>query len=414
MKLALQAFFRCRTWKLDFKSSVYCNDSIASNNNNNKKNGVNRRDQQGAHGSSAKKQGTNDGRKTIIINRFNKNNNNNHRNDRRTGMAQMRSTTIVPGRERFATVKSSPNSSPFAANYYAVNPGLSGIFPWLAPQAVQWEKYKFLSMKIHYISQVNEFNTNSNGLVGILFDPNPSDGAPTDMTTLINHSYAKALRPTEDFTINVPKQVLERLTAGFLVRNRSKRTDLNTYDVGAIYIAATGQVDNTTELGYFEIEYRVQLLQRQTTGIGQTLVNNIVYHVARDITAQQVLTSGVPVIFQPAVAYPTFTPQFATYNNGVFTMLEGIYRLDFNVTFINSLNAIISCAADVAQNAVQVGQIYNGLSISTNPYASITITGTVYVNCADGDTLAVNVLNTENAFITNTNVFGDIWITALA
>lgn len=123
----------------------------------------------------------------------------------------------------------------FTTNQYSVNAGQSATFPWLAKEAIQWEKYEFLSLEFYLKPEVTQYTTNANqGKVILSFDADASDAAP------LNKQEAEDVLPMADgmsyqtIKLNIPKYILSSHLDSFYVRpgNLPGGSDIKTYDLG--------------------------------------------------------------------------------------------------------------------------------------------------------------------------------------
>jgi hypothetical protein len=245
------------------------------NNNNNKKSGGNQRKNQNNVNAviqklqSAINKGANRGqgrkqqKKPVQVNRKNRtrqppfmSNTGNMR-----GMAGVKSKT-VPFREELGVIS---GSSGFVTNAYNINPGQAATFPWLALEAKQWEKYRFLKLKFIFTPQVTEFSTNGEGSLVLGFDADASDAPPNDLTHALNVTPRSFNLPCKDIVLDIPPNVMNRLTDGFYVRPGSLpgQSDIKTYDCGVLNISTTGNV-NTNPIGILAVEYVCQFFYPNT------------------------------------------------------------------------------------------------------------------------------------------------------
>ncbi len=156
-------------------------------------------------------------------------------------------------RELIATIN---HSSSFATTSFALNPGLSATFPWLAPMAAQWEQYKFKKLIFNYVTRTS---TTTVGSVLLAPDYDASDSAPSSEVNMASY---------QDCVEDVPwKNLVCRLNAAsmHIIQQRKylrtgaipSGTDVKLYDVGNFFVGTTGGV-NTDPIGKLYVEYEVE------------------------------------------------------------------------------------------------------------------------------------------------------------
>jgi hypothetical protein len=124
------------------------------------------------------------------------------------------------------------------AQSFSVNPGLPATFPWLASQAVGWEKYKF-----NYLRLCSYTRTGSTTPGSIIMSPDYNAADPGPVTEQIMSSYygTREDAPWKDICLEMDSARLagERfLRYGALAPN----LDIKTYDVANVFV---GTVDGT-------------------------------------------------------------------------------------------------------------------------------------------------------------------------
>jgi len=177
------------------------------------------------------------------------------------------------------------STSSFAlTNSFSVNPGLVLTFPWLAPQAQSFNMYSFRSLRIHY---KNSTSTNNTGIIVIAFNPDPDDGAPTTLTQVENLDIKLRVSSWENAYVDVPAYLLKRRR---LIRNSIIAAEYSDYDVGSIFVVASGNNSNTAVVGEIWLEYCLDFFSPMTG------VTNVPYGRANAVFTQSSslpLTSGV-------------------------------------------------------------------------------------------------------------------------
>lgn len=157
--------------------------------------------------------------------------------------------------ERVQTVSGAVNYT-VVANL-ACNPGLPGSFPWLAGHAALYEKYILHSVTYRY---KNLKGTSSDGNIIMSFDYDTLDAAPTSAVLQTQSTVYIDGAPWRIFEMKVPAPDRSPL---FIRGTDLARVDLKTYDFGRLFVAAEGCAD-TSDHGYLEVEYDIELFDKQT------------------------------------------------------------------------------------------------------------------------------------------------------
>ena len=94
--------------------------------------------------------------------------------------------THIKHTEYFSSVSSVGTA--YAVTTFSCNPGVSGLFPWLAQIAQRYETYKFRDITFRYHTRAT---TTQVGTVGMAFDFDAQDPAPTSqMDALMYHDHS--------------------------------------------------------------------------------------------------------------------------------------------------------------------------------------------------------------------------------
>lgn len=161
--------------------------------------------------------------------------------------------------ERIDTVE---GSIAFSVNgSIACNPGLASSFPWLSGHANLFERYRIHKLVYRY---KNLKGTASNGNILMSFDYDTLDSAPATAIEMTQSTVYADGAPWRIFELVVPSDKRDLFTRSGDVAG----SDLKTYDMGKLHIAAEGCADSSPH-GYLEVEYDVELFMKQsnTTGV---------------------------------------------------------------------------------------------------------------------------------------------------
>lgn len=152
---------------------------------------------------------------------------------------------------------------------FDLNPGVHATFPWLANIAVNFERYKFHSLKFMFLPALG---TSTSGKVSFI----PEYDAADDNTTLSKVQYASFEGYTEGSIWSKlicplkPSNMLGGRSSHF-IREKGLASDLDikTYDVGKVLFGSSGYTTFGV-IGDIYVEYDVTLYNPQLQDESQT------------------------------------------------------------------------------------------------------------------------------------------------
>lgn len=163
----------------------------------------------------------------------------------------------VRHRELVDTVNGSTN---YTATRFRLNPGLSSLFSWLAPQAVQWEQYRFRALRFIYIARCA---TTKVGSIMLVPEYDALDSSPASEKDASSYEGAVEGSAWKDLSLSF------RVPAMFPSGNRKyvrsgpvRGSDLRLFDAGQFFLVTTG-MDNADAVGKLWVEYDVEFYQPQ-------------------------------------------------------------------------------------------------------------------------------------------------------
>lgn len=171
-----------------------------------------------------------------------------NKSSRQTGRTTMRYKEC----ERIQTV---PGSSSFGiVGNVPCNPGLASSFPWLSGHASLYDKYKVHRLVYRY---KNLKGTGSDGNILMSFDYDTLDAAPSSAVQMTQSTAWIDGSPWRIFELHVKPDGRKLFTRAGAVSS----SDLKTYDMGRLFLAAEGCAD-TSDHGYLEVEYDIELYDK--------------------------------------------------------------------------------------------------------------------------------------------------------
>jgi hypothetical protein len=194
-------------------------------------------------------------------------------------------------REFLATINGSVD---FNNTSFAVQPGLSTTFPWLASMARNWENYKFARIGFMYISRSS---TNATGTVIMAPDYDSSDAPPTSYQQMSNYQNSVADAPWKNTTC-----ILSTRSTTLVGNNRYVRIgalgnneDIKLYDIGVFNIATTGQA-GTTAIGELWVVYDIilEVPSLQNSNLQSNISSGLSVGQAGLVTTNLLGTEAIP------------------------------------------------------------------------------------------------------------------------
>ena len=222
----------------------------------------------------------------------------------------------------------SPTSTSFESQVFlAINPGLSGTFPWLANIAQFYEEYEFKQLAFTFKSMVTEGNSSASGTVIMATQYNPTNAAFSSKQVMENYDYASSSKVTSDSHHGIEcdpakkgGSAIEYVRTGAIPTNQ----DLKTYDLATFQLATTGAAANLT-IGELWVSYQIVLRKTKIPTVGQTGRLNALYCNITGGTSSSNLFTGTNVIASNLTGFSvsgytlTFPSQIAT-GNYMFTL----------------------------------------------------------------------------------------------
>lgn len=147
------------------------------------------------------------------------------------------------------------NTSGFAVvNTLQINPGLSGVFPWLSLIAANFEVYEFHRLKFVYQAAAP---TSQAGTLFMAIDYDAADSAPANKAELMSNMTAVSSSIWASNSINYDCAMRQYMSNRFTRNASLTNVDIKTYDAGNLYLAIEGAA--TVSPGNIYVEYDVSL-----------------------------------------------------------------------------------------------------------------------------------------------------------
>jgi hypothetical protein len=224
----------------------------------------------------------------------------------------------------------------FTTTQYAVNPGQIATFPWLAKEALQWEKYEFVSLEFYLKPEVTQYNANAaQGKVILSFDSDASDPPPLKKQEADEVMPMADGMPYQSVTLNIPKFILHSHLDAFYVRpgNLPGSSDIKTYDLGNLFVSTIGQTQGVNNMMELRVKYTCKLMIPILENIAAAPQNNQVSLFQSAVPQASGATTVAATMLLATVSYNGIN---AVNTTGSIVLPAGNYLLDASNTANNN------------------------------------------------------------------------------
>lgn len=189
---------------------------------------------------------------------------------------------LISHSEMIGNLVSSGTTLLFSATDFTLNPGKYSTFPWLSTLAGNFDKYIMRKVVVHLVSNQP---TSTGGKIGIGFDYDSTDPAPSDRNEFFSLTHHVECAPWDSVSLTIPMDGMPRFV------NSHTTSDSKLIDCGQIIFMADQIVAASTALADMIIEYEVELLEPQ-----QAIYSTMNVFAVNPATFADVVISG-PVVW---------------------------------------------------------------------------------------------------------------------
>lgn len=205
-------------------------------------------------------------------------------------------------------------------NNLALNPGLLATFPWMAPQAIQWEQYRCNKLVAWYVP-IASSSTQGDVIISPNYDA--SDTQPQTEAQAANN-YGTVIGPCwQTFCVELDPKAMMGLGPRKFVRQCLTLGDPKTFDLGTLAICSNNET-GTSAIGKLFLEYEMEFYIPQndpstqaaslgTAFFGTTGVTSFTTGVGNANISWNNLLTNDPFNFGSGIASGVFTPPQGTY-----------------------------------------------------------------------------------------------------
>jgi len=295
-------------------------------------------------------------------------------------------------RHRELVVPTIAGTSSFAvANSLSLNPGLSGVFPWLSTIAANWEQFCFHGLKAEYIPIAP---SSTQGDILLSPDYDASDPAPTTEQQAANNKDSVMDSCWKRLVLVFNKQSMMALGPRRFVRQSAVAGDIKTFDVGKLFVCSNNASGSPT-FGKLFLEYDVEFFIPQSSPNTDTApLSTSLFTRATN----QSFTSGVAAPIQYATS--NFDPlSIGPAAAGVFTPPAGCYKISTSVSAADNANEVFIAQLSLFKNGAALSNAVGMETISAGSadgaISCLSLEGILPMN--GSDTFQVQCTLTGNA-----------------
>jgi len=288
----------------------------------------------------------------------------------------------------------------FTVSKFIVNPGQTLTFPWLAPQAVQWESYRFHRLAFEYITRCG---STESGSVLMSPDYDAADATPTTELQLTTYDGATEDSPWRNQRNNLKPSAMFSMGSRKFVRGNGllpASADIKTYDCANMFIATIGTAANAW--GKLWVDYDVEFFTPQTAiaiagpASISFYTNNAAQTFATTVASALLLQT---IVFDP-LGVGTFTV-------GVSTPPAGSYYVSLVVSFVDTVLETFSGTAQIVLNgAPTVPPSLSAFRVAGVAGAEPNISMQTVIVCTGATTVAVSITLTGAAGVLTVPING--------
>jgi len=280
-------------------------------------------------------------------------------------------------------------------NVYSINPGLAASFPWLAPQAQQWEQYTVHGIRYIWVPIAP---TSTAGDVYLVPDYDASDPTPTTETQASDNVDSVVDSCWQDIVCDLDPKAMMGLGPRRFIRPCAVAGDVKTFDVGKFFLCTNNEA-GTSAIGKLFVEYDFEFFEPQNSPSPATAPQGTsVFNYNNDTL---VFSTGVAqnlaydtVVFDPlGIGAPVA---------GVFTPPAGSYRLEAVTTSTDSVAEVFQSLTQIFKNGAYATTTNRGRVVSDFGAVNASFNEQVNINtgvvtCNGTDTIALNTTLTGAA-----------------
>lgn len=177
-------------------------------------------------------------------------------------------SNIVHHREFITDITTASAANTFKVQGYALNPGVTGTFPWLSKLAQNYEQYKIHGMVFMFKStSADALNSTNTALGSVIMatDYNPATALYRSKAEMANSQFAQSAKPSCSQMHGIECATSQKPTSILYLRSGAVPTgqDPRWFDYGTFQIATEGFQGTSVKVGELWVSYLVEFLKPQ-------------------------------------------------------------------------------------------------------------------------------------------------------
>ncbi len=253
---------------------------------------------------------------------------------------------------------------------FALQPGISASFPWLARIAAQFQQYKLRGVVYHYIPTSGSVTGTNPSLGSVMMQTAYRTGEdyPKSKVELLNEYYACEAVPSEGFCHPIECDPRENLFSVHYVRTSTvPGVDPNLYDMGTMFLATSGMLEDGHVVGDLWVTYEIELMKPVVVSGASDPTPSIVLHGTAGTSGTILFGTLTTTSGTLAVTAATRTVTFAVGTIGDYIIM---YQADGITTALGGIgvSTFTNCA----------NYLLGGNTYLVGPNTSVTTSSFVY------------------------------------
>lgn len=224
----------------------------------------------------------------------------------------------------------------FSLGRFAINPGLSTTFPWLAIQAAGWQFYRVRKMQAQFISRVP---TTKSGTIFMFPEYSSSDNSPDNAASALNNADCKDGGIIRNLYMDFNPKSMHLTNPWKLIRDAPVASSLEKYDAAALIVGSWGidAADDGNPIGQLKLSYEIELASPQAAAGTASAPHGSAF-LKRANTAQ---ANGTPIATQFVANPATDGIGVQHLGAGDYRLPKGSYKVEFGGNAICDTNGTV-------------------------------------------------------------------------
>lgn len=281
-------------------------------------------------------------------------------------------------------------STAFTLQSFAINPGQSTLFPWLAQVAGNFEEYQLLGMIVEFKSTSADALNSTNTALGAVIMATQYDDYDSlfnSKLSMENYEYSTSCKPSESMLHPIECDPRQNVLKNMFIRTGlpSVGSDLRFSDVGNFQVATVG-MQAAAVIGELWVTYHVRLLKPRLAPTAPVFA-----HITEG-PANSAVAGGTDRPFgttRGLISSQSNLPVTAT-GNGIVFPTAGYYLVAMQCTSATTLTGQITFIFPTGGNIVGWPIVDNGGGISAGSFTTTVATILIGVHVTAAGTGANN------------------------